>query len=91
MRFPPVPNLASASSEHLLQLVEGRLLGVLARHVAEAADDLLPFRPGVGRRVEGGLAELLVGPLGAGHPDHREAVRERFVLGQRGDGGQELA
>ena len=28
---------------------------------------------------------------GAGHPDHGEAVGEGLVLGQRGDGGQELA
>ncbi len=77
--------------QHLLQLVEGRLLGVLARHVPEPADGLLPLGTGVRGGVEGRLAELLVAPLGAGHAHDGEALGERPMLGQRGDGRQELA
>ena len=89
---PAVPYFVVGLGQQLLQPVEGLGGGVLAGHVAEPLDQLAPLRsPGVGHVLQGRLAELLVGPLGAGHPDHREVLGQPAAVGQVGQRREDLA
>ncbi len=77
--------------EMVLQTAEGVRVVVLASHVLEALGELLPLGATLGSGPGNVGAELLVGPRGAGHPDHGEAVVEDTAIGQPGQGGQDLA
>ena len=77
--------------EVILQTAEGVRVVVLAGDVLEALGECLPLGATLGSGPGNMGAELLVRPLGAGHPDHREPVVEDTAIGQPGQGGQDLA
>ena len=93
----PVAGCASACywliefGKDLGDLLERRVIVVVAAHVAEALDELGPSRLRVGHRREAVLAKLVLGPLAPGDTDENKAIRQRPVARQRRQRGQELA